>query len=152
MKPVQEPHIELKKFLPHREPMLMVTRLLAIDETTVHTEFDVTSDCVFVKNNVLAEAGLIENAAQACTAIVGRSFFEKDDLTGESNELIGYLSAIKKIEIFDLPKTGATITTKATLNSRLDTGTLTICSMQCSTFNNDQLIVACALNFLIHEV
>ena len=152
MKGTREQHIEYKNFLPHREPMLMVTRLLSIDDTSVHTEFEVTDSCVFVKNNVLAEVGLIENAAQACSAIVGQTFFEKDDLTGEGNSLVGYISAIKKIEIFDVPKSGDVVTTRASLLSRFDTGAVTICSMQCSTFNNDELIVACTLNFLIHEV
>ena len=152
MKTTREEHIEFKNFLPHREPMLMVTRLLAIDETTVHTEFDVTEDCIFLKNEVLAEVGLIENAAQVCSAIVGQTFFEKDDLKGEGNKLVGYISAIKKVEIFDVPKKGDVLTTKASLLSRFDTGAMTICSMECSTFNKDELIVACTLNFLIHEV
>ena len=152
MKRTREEHIDFKNFLPHREPMLMVTRLLAIDETSVHTEFDVSQECVFVKGGRLSETGLIENAAQACSAIVGQSYFEKDDLTGEGNKLIGYISAIKKVEIFNLPKKGDIVTTKASLISRFDTGSITICSIECSTFNSDELIVACTLNFLIHEV
>ncbi len=84
--------------------------------------------------------------------IVGQSYFDEDDLEGEGNNLIGYISAIKKVEIFNLPKQGKIITTKASLVSRFDTGSLTICSIDCSTFNNDDLIVACTLNFIIHEV
>jgi len=148
----REEHISFKNFLPHREPMLIVTRLLYIDETSVHAEFDVTEDCVFVKGDVLSETGLIENAAQVCSAIVGQSYFDKDDLKGEGNKLVGYISAIKKVEIFDLPKKGDIITTKASLISRFDTGSVTICSIECATFNSDEIIVACTLNFLIHEV
>lgn len=148
----REEHIDFKNFLPHREPMLMVSKLVSITETSVHTEFVITSDCVFVENNHLSETGLIENAAQTCSAIVGQSYFEKDDLTGEGNKLVGYISAIKKVEIFSLPTLNATITTKASLVSRYDTGSVTMCSIDCSTFNNDELIVACTLNFLIHEV
>jgi len=132
--------------------MLMVHDLLYIDDTSAHTQFQITKDCIFVKNENLSESGLIENAAQACSAIVGQSYFEKDDLEGEGNKLIGYISSIKKVEIFNLPKKGTTITTKASLISRFDTGSVTMCSMECSTFNNDELIVACTFNFLIHEV
>lgn len=132
--------------------MLMVTRLVHIDDASVHTQFNVTEDCVFVKNEILSETGLIENAAQTCSAIVGQSYFDKDDLQGEGNNLVGYISAIKKVEIFGLPKQGEVIVTKASLISRFDTGAITICSIECSTFNNDELIVACTLNFLIHEV
>lgn len=152
MKNTWEDHIDFKNFLPHREPMLMVTRLVHIDDASVHTQFAITKDCVFVKNETLSETGLIENAAQTCSAIVGQSYFDKEDLKGEGNKLVGYISAIKKVEIFDLPKKGEVIVTKASLISRFDTGAVTICSIDCSTFNNDELIVACTLNFLIHEV
>ena len=152
MKTTREEHIEFKNFLPHREPMLMVTKLIHISDASVHTEFAIKEDCVFVKNGILSETGLIENAAQTCSAIVGQSYFDKDDLQGEGNNLVGYISAIKKVEIFGLPKQGIVITTKASLVSRFDTGSITICSIDCSTFNNDDLIVACTLNFIIHEV
>ena len=148
----REEHIDFKNFLPHRDPMLMVSKLVSIDDTSVHTEFAVTEDCVFVKDNILSETGLVENAAQACSAIVGQSYFDKDDLEGEGNNLVGYISSIKKVEIFSLPKKGEIITTKASLISRYDTDSVTICSIECSTFNNDELIVVCTLNFLIHEV
>jgi len=148
----REEHIEFKNFLPHREPMLMVSKLRYIDDTSVHAEFNVTSDCVFVNNGTLSETGLIENAAQVCSAIVGQSYFDKDDLEGEGNKLVGYISAIKKVEIFGCPKNGDIVTTKAKLISRFDTGSVTICSIDCASFNNDELIVACTLNFLIHEV
>ena len=152
MKTTREDHIDFKNFLPHREPMLMVTKLVHIDDASVHTQFSIGEDCIFVKNKTLSETGLIENAAQTCSAIVGQSYFDKDDLQGKGNKLVGYISAIKKVEIFSLPKQGEVIVTKASLISRFDTGAITICSIECSTFNNDELIVACTLNFLIHEV
>ena len=132
--------------------MLMVTRLVDINDTSVHTEFAITSDCLFVRNELLSETGLIEHAAQSCSAIVGQSYFDKDDLTGEGNNLVGYISAVRKVEIFGLPALGDLIVTKACLISRLDAGDVTICSMECSTFNKDELIVTCTLKFLIHEV
>lgn len=152
MKSTREEHIDFKNFLPHREPLLMVRRLVKIDADSVHSEFTVTADCVFVSKGILSETGLIENAAQTCSAIVGQSYFDKDDLDGKGNKLVGYISAIKKVELFNLPKEGETISTKAALISRFDTGSITICSIECSTFNNHELIVACTLNFLIHEV
>ena len=141
-----------KDFLPHRGVMLMVKDLLYIDNESVSSGLPITKDCIFVKNGYLSETGLIENAAQTSTAIVGQSFFSEDDLTGESNKLIGYINSIKKVEIFRLPKTGEYLTTKASLISRLDTDTVCICNIKCSTFIKDKLIVDCTFNFLIHEV
>ncbi|WP_245731494.1 ABC transporter permease [Kriegella aquimaris] len=145
-------NIDIKKFLPHRQPMLMVNNIAYIDADSVTAEFNISPDCVFVKNNVLSETGLIENAAQACSAIVGQSYFEVDDLEGEGNNIIGYISAIKKVVISDLPKVNETLITKAKLISRYDTDTMSICTIQGSTFRNDDLIVDCTLNFLIHEL
>lgn len=145
--------IDIKDFLPHRAPMLMVKDLLAITETEVKTNFTIYKDCVFVttKGN-LSETGLIENAAQTSSAIVGQSYFDDDDKKGEGNKLVGYISAIKKASIYKLPNINDTLITKAKLVSRMDTGAITICTITAQTFNKEELIVNCTMNFLIHEV
>jgi predicted hotdog family 3-hydroxylacyl-ACP dehydratase len=144
---------DFKNFLPHRGSMLMVEDLLEIDNESVTSGLPIQKKCVFVNNDgFLTEPGLIENAAQTSTAIVGQSFFQDDDITGESNQLVGYISAIKKVEVFQLPKTGDYLTTKASLVSRLDTNNMCICVINSSTFIDDKLIVDCTFNFLIHEV
>lgn len=132
--------------------MLMVTELLEIEENSATTQFKITEDCIFLKKDVLSETGLIENAAQTASAVVGQSYYEKDDLEGKGNKLVGYISAIKKVEIFHLPKIEDTIITKANLLSRFDTGGVTICSLTTETFLDKKLIVSSTLNFLIHEV
>ena len=143
---------DFKDFLPHREPMLLVKDLLHIDNESVSSGLPIVKNCIFVKNELLSEAGLIENAAQTSTAIVGQGFFLDNDLTGESNKLIGYINAIRKIEIFQLPKIGEYLTTKASLISRSDTNSMCICNIKCSSFIKKKLIVDCTFNFIIHEV
>ncbi len=141
-----------KDFLPHRGTMLMVKDLLGIDDKSVSSGLPILESCIFVKDGYLTESGLIENAAQTSTAIVGQGFFSEDDVTGESNKLVGYISAIKKVEVFHLPKIGEYIITRASLVSRLDTESVCICNIKCSTFIENKLIVDCTFNFLIHEV
>lgn len=145
-------NLDISNFLPHRKPMLMVSSVLEIDEDSVSTQFYISEDCVFIKNERLSETGLIENAAQAASGVVGQTFFEKDDVEGTGNKLVGYISAIKKVEIFNLPKIGDTIITKAKLLSRFDTGEMTMCSLEAQTFLDQKLIVSSTMNFLIHEV
>jgi predicted hotdog family 3-hydroxylacyl-ACP dehydratase len=145
-------NIDIRKFLPHRDPMLMVNNIISIDSETVTAEFYIPSDCIFVENNILSETGLIENAAQVCSAIVGQSYFDVDDIEGKGNKIVGYISAIKKVEIFQLPKVEDTLITKAKLISRYDADEMSICTITGSTFRNDDLIVDCTLNFLIHEI
>ncbi|MRI00804.1 ABC transporter permease [Kriegella sp. EG-1] len=144
--------IDIKKFLPHRPPILLVTNMPYIDKDSVITEFVIPDDCLFVKDNYFSETGIIENAAQTSSAIVGQSYYATDDYEGISNNLIGYISAIKKATIYLLPKVGDVLTSKAKLVSRYDSDDLSICTISCSSFRNDDLIVDCTLNFLIHEV
>lgn len=146
-------NINIKNFLPHREPMLMATVTPYLDEDSVVTHFEVNENCIFLNaKGRLSEAGLIENAAQASTAIVGQSYFEEEDLEGTGNSVVGYISAIKNVEIHELPRVNELLVTKAKLISRYDTGTMTVCTVTSSTFRNDDLIVDCTFNFLIHEV
>ena len=146
-------NIDIKYFLPHRPPMLMATTTPFLGPDAVETVFTVSESCIFVnKNGYLSEAGLIENAAQACSAITGQKFFDADDLEGKGNKVVGYISAIKKVELFLLPKIGDVIVTKASLVSEYDSEAMSVCTIEASTFRNDDLVVNCTLNFLIHEV
>ena len=145
-------NIDVSNYLPHRTPMLMLTSVLEIDDNSVITQFHISENCIFLKEGRLSETGLIENAAQAASGVVGQSFFEKDDLDGTGTKLVGYISAVKKVEIFQLPKVGDTLITKAKLLSRFDTGEVTLCSLEAETFLYENLIVSSTMNFLIHEV
>ncbi|MEO9891971.1 ABC transporter permease [Aurantibacter sp.] len=148
----QQGKIDIKKFLPHRPPILLVSNMPYIDKDSVVTEFNISEECLFVKNGCFSETGIIENAAQTSSAIVGQSYYDTDDYEGVSNNLIGYISAIKKATIHQLPKVGDKLVSKAKLVSRYDSDDLSICTINCSSFRNDDLIVDCTLNFLIHEV
>ena len=152
MKKTDVSDIDVSNFLPHRKPMLMVGSVLEIDEHSVATQFKILEDCVFLNNGELSETGLIENAAQTASGVVGQTFFDKNDVEGKGNKLVGYISAIKKVEVFELPKVGETIITKASLISRFDTGDFTMCSLKSETFLDKKLIVSSVMNFLIHEV
>lgn len=132
--------------------MLMVTKIIDLNEETVTTEFKVTKDCIFVNNNRFTESGIIENAAQSCSAIVGQDFFAADDLEGVGNSIIGFISGIKKAQIFLLPKVGDTLITKANLLSNYSAGNFSICTMECKIYTGKELVADCILNFLIQEV
>jgi len=145
-------NIDVSNFLPHRKPMLMVDSVVENEDDVLATQFYIAEDCVFLKNGKLCEAGLMENAAQAASGVVGQTFFDSNDLEGKGNKLVGYISAIRKVEIYALPEVGDTIVTRAKLISRFDTGAVTMCSLESETFLGDKLIVSSTMNFLIHEV
>lgn len=98
------------------------------------------------------EAGIIENAAQTCSSIVGQSYFAEDDLEGEGNTVIGYISGIKTARIHYLPMIGDTLTTRAHLISHYNSDDFSLCTMECETWCGEKMVAECTLNFLIREM
>lgn len=144
--------IDIKHYLPHREPMLMVDWILELSHQEVKTVFEIKNDNVFVENDAFAEVGLIENAAQTCSSIVGQSFFlDENHQVKDDVEVIGFISGIKKVKVLSLPKVGTTINTNAVLHSRFDTDDYSICTMMCTTFCNEVLLFEAEINLFIQE-
>jgi predicted hotdog family 3-hydroxylacyl-ACP dehydratase len=137
--------INIHNFLPHREPMLMADYILELTKEKVVTSFEILEDNIFVHNNEFVEAGLIENLAQTCSSIVGQSFFENPET---ETKVIGFITNIKKIEVFALPKVGDKIISKASLISQFEN----ICNIFCEAFNNDELLIRAEINLFIQEV
>jgi 3-hydroxyacyl-[acyl-carrier-protein] dehydratase len=144
--------IDIKHYLPHREPMLMVDFIYELSNQSVKTVFEIKEGNLFVENGVFAEIGLIENAAQTCSSIVGQSFFLDDNHElKEGVEVIGFISGIKKIKVLGLPKLGETINTSATLASRFDADGYSICTMLCEIHKNEKLLFEAEINLFIQE-
>jgi len=144
--------LDISKFLPHKSPFLMVDNVISIDDNHVSTSFTIKPDCIFINNNRFNELGLVENAAQTCSAIVGKSYFEDDDLEGEGTNLIGFISAIKKVSIYACPKIGKTIISKASLISKLDLDHYSVCTIKCLIYEADKELLSCEMNLFIQEL
>jgi len=145
--------IDIKHFLPHQPPMLMVDKFIDIDDQQVETIFEIKADNIFVNNEAFAEVGLVENAAQTCSSIVAQSYFLDENHQQKNNvNVIGFISAIKSVKIHSLPKVGATITTKANLISKFITDDYSLCTLTCKTYNNQAIILEGEINLFIQEV
>ena len=127
-------NINIKNYLPHREPMLMADEILEIDGQSVTTRFYIYDNNIFCKNGKFSESGLIENCAQTCSTITGQNLFEDKSKTPE---VIGFISNIKKIKIHSLPTCNTEITTKAELVSEFGN----ICNIACKIFSGDELLL-----------
>jgi 3-hydroxyacyl-[acyl-carrier-protein] dehydratase len=141
----EENIINIHHFLPHREPMLMADYILELTPEKVVTSFEITSDNIFVYNNEFVEAGLIEHSAQTSSSILGQSFFANPE---SNTKVIGFITNIKKIEIFALPKVGDKIISKASLISQYEN----ICQIFCETFCNDELLIRTEISLFIQEL
>lgn len=132
--------------------MLMVDLILDIDANFVETTFLIKEDNIFVANTIFTEAGLIENTAQTCSAIVGKKyFFEEDGTENENVNVIGFISALKNAKIHLLPKAGSTIITRANLISKFAGDDYTLCTMSCKSLLGEQLLLECEINLFIQK-
>lgn len=137
--------INIQTYLPHRAPMLMVDHIIELTPEKAETSFTITSDNIFVHNDEFVEAGLIENLAQTCSSIFGQSFFT--DAT-KNTKVIGFITNIKKIEVFGYPKIGDCIISKAILLSQYEN----ICNITCESFLDDKLLIKADINLFIQEI
>lgn len=144
--------IDIKNYLPHRTPFLMVDMILIMDEEKVETIFEIKGDNIFIQNNTFIEAGLIENAAQTCSSIVAKDYFVDENNQDKSDvDGVGFISAIKSLKIHKLPEVGSTIKTISTLVSKFVTDDYSLCTMSCQTFNNEELLLEGEINLFIQE-
>lgn len=140
--------IEIRNFLPHRDPMLMVDLIIAIDDQSVETTFVVTEKCIFVENGCFSESGLIENAAQTCSAIVAQNYFVEG---ATPVQLVGFIGAIKKLSIKELPLVNQTLISKAKLISKMDTEDFVLCLIECTIFAKEKVLLETEMNLFIKE-
>lgn len=144
--------VDIQNYLPHRPPMLMVDLILNVDASFVETVFLIREDNIFVSNDVFIEAGLIENTAQTCSAIVGKKyFFAEDGSENENINVIGFISAIKNLKIHQLPKAYDTIITRANLVSKFEGEDYTLCTMSCESLLGEKILLECEINLFIQK-
>lgn len=144
--------IDISHYLPHRAPMLMVDKIVDLNDEMVETTFALVEDNIFIQNGTFVEAGLIENAAQTCSSIVAKGFYiDENNKDKENVEVIGFISALKTLKIYELPFTGSTIHTKAVLSSTFMTDDYALCTMACTTFCEGRLLLEGEINLFIQE-
>ena len=112
--------------IPQRPPFVMVDQLLACDTLSSRTSLQIRSENILVDNGELSEAGLIENIAQTVAAGAGYTALKDNQPV-----LIGYIGAVKNLEIAALPKVGDVIITEVTVINQVFGVTIASGSVEC---------------------
>ncbi len=103
--------IKITQLLPHRDPFLLISNLIASNKEETITQFNIDAKHVLVTGGFLTEGGLIENIAQ--TAAAGLAYQNNADNEEDTNEpSIGYLGQVKNFKLHQLPAVGEVIETK----------------------------------------
>lgn len=145
-------YTDAKKYLPHRHPILMIDKWLNLNNTEVKAIFEIPEDCIFLKDNELQESGLIEHTAQTCSTIIGETIVNSYDNPEDAKPIIGFISNIKKMNIYKLPKAQQQLKSHAKLVARFDTDDYCICTVACEIHCNEVLLMDSVMNLFIQEV
>lgn len=135
---IQDTNIE--QFIPQRPPFVMVEKLLEAKEESSKTSFTIEADNILVKNGSFTESGLVENMAQTVAAGTGATYQEKNEQVP-----VGFIGALKSLNVMELPKVGDTITTEV----KLVTQVMNASVVQAKTFIGDKEIANCELKIFL---
>lgn len=100
--------------IPQKPPFVMIDKLLYSDEKSTCSGFVIPSDNLFVENGVFGVPGLVENIAQTAAARVG--YIARQENVPVP---IGYIGAIKNLEIFNLPEVNDELETEITIENQV---------------------------------
>ena len=96
----------LLNLLPQKNPFVMVDRLRFYSDKKIVSGLTVSSDNILTKNGHFSAPGLIENMAQTIALHTGYKYYLE-----QKPAPTGFIGAIKKAEIFELPKISKVLTT-----------------------------------------
>ncbi len=108
--------VNIKTYIPQREPFIMIDSLLQANETGFLSSFLVEDDNLFIDNNVLSESAIVENIAQTCAA----GFGYLSSLEVEAEARLGFIGAITKLEVYNEVTANTLIETQVTILSTFE--------------------------------
>ncbi|MCB2206741.1 MAG: 3-hydroxyacyl-ACP dehydratase [Bacteroidetes bacterium] len=110
---------EIWQMIPQKPPMAMVDGLVAHDEVSTISRLELNDQNIFCKNGYFHETGLIENIAQTAALRAGYTA-----QMNNSQPLVGYIGAIKKMKIYHLPEDTDVLETKITVLTEVANATI----------------------------
>jgi len=127
-------------YIPQRPPIVMVDEILEYNEKTILTSFQIKADNIFVEDGIFTESGLMENMAQSAASKVGYACKK----SGEEVSL-GFIGAISKVKVYDLPKVGAYIKTKIIFDKTV----FNVSLINAQVYFENNLICQCEMKIVI---
>jgi predicted hotdog family 3-hydroxylacyl-ACP dehydratase len=121
----------------------MIGTLVKFDMTRTVTELTIPADNLFVDNGYFSASGLIENIAQTCAARIG--YVNKYILL--KGIQLGFIGAIRNLQVNELPKVGDTITTTVDVLEEVFGMTLANAVVTCG----DKVLVTSEMKIAVRE-
>jgi len=106
--------IDIPKFIPQRQPIVVVHGLVSHSDNSTTSEFKVENNHLFVRNGNLLESGLMENIAQTAALRAGYAFSLSATDKEKTEPPIGFIASLKNFTIHYLPHCGDVLHTTVT--------------------------------------
>ena len=136
--------------IPHREPMVMVDRVIALDGLRTQTSFLVKADGLFVSGNEFSEMGMLENIAQTSFIFLNHFFADQAHLMwSEGRETLGFISTVTSATVLLLPRVGQTLETTTTTELVFTSDLLKICNIDGDIRIDGQLAMRTRMKMLL---
>ncbi len=134
--------IDILNLIPQKPPMVMVDKLILYEEKKTISGLTIKENNIFVKNEFFQECGLTENIAQTAALHTGYTYMLK-----KKPVPIGFIAAIKNLNIYFLPKVGDNIQTETFLLHDIFEFTLISGKITC----NDKLVADCEMKIFVKK-
>ena len=132
----------IEDYIPHRFPFVMIDNLLNVSAERFESDFFIDKNNILVQNNIFQEAGLMENIAQTCAASFGYL-----DRAENENPKIGFIGAISRLIVHELPSVNLKINTIVTPTHQLGN----IYMVLGQNFLDGHLLMECEMKIVISE-
>lgn len=136
------PDSDIVRYIPQRQPIVMVDTLVAVTDKVTETAFVVKAGALFVEDGVLQEPGLIENIAQTAAAGVGYQC-----AVNNVEVPVGFIGAVKNLTIEYLPKVGEKITTRVEVLEEIFDMSL----IKGESFVGDKPVLVCEMKIVLKK-
>lgn len=128
--------------IPQKPPFVMVDKLLYTDEITTRSSFRINGDNVMVQDGLFQEAGLLENIAQTAALRAGYQAEAENKPVA-----VGYIGAVKDLEVFGLPKAGDELITEI----RIENQVFDVTVISGKVWHNEELLARCEMKLFISK-
>lgn len=130
----------VESLIPQKKPFIMVDKLIFYSEEKVVSGLTVSEENLFANKNTFTAPGVIEHMAQTVALYTGYQYFLKN-LPAPT----GYIGAIKKVEIFELPQVADELVTSVHILHEIMGVTL----VQIETLRNGAVIASSEMKTVI---
>lgn len=136
---------DILKFIPQRDPIVMVDSLFACEEKSATTGLSVSKvDDLFLDQGKLLESGLIEHMAQSCAIHAGYAPILAQHQS-DKKPSVGFIAEVKSLVVHQLPSSERNLKTTIKVVNEV----MNIIVVRCETQDESGPVCSCEMKIFL---